>query len=78
MKMTQLNERLKGKIIKRAGTQTLELCIAGYVVTDGWLTDFIIINPHNGEWVQDGALCINKPLKRKLDSIAFNEYKTNK
>lgn len=66
-------------VILKAGTQQLELAPGGYVVTDGWLTDWIILMEHNGTWVRDGVLNINKPIINKLNQIAYNEYiKTNR
>jgi hypothetical protein len=62
-------------VLCKAGKQTLEQDGAGrLVVTDGWLTDWIILYAHRPNWAQDGVLSINKPIRQMLDKLAYEEY----
>lgn len=69
--MTESNISDDATVIVRAGKKTLEEINGKYVVSDGWLTDWIIFYPKgsNRRWSQDGTLYIPKKIREKLDKM---------
>ena len=58
-------------VIASQGKQTLERTANGsYVVTDGWMTDWIVFYDGPWVWAHDGTLNIYKRLREKLNAIA--------
>lgn len=69
--VSQLQGVYNAEVLAHAGNQTLEQTDGGHVVvTDGWLTDWIVFYDHAPRWAHDGTLSINKPLQRKLNKMA--------
>ena len=72
---SQLCETYNAKVLLKSGKQTLELTELGQlVVTDGWVTNWVLLYGHSTEWVQDGVFYINKPIQKELDKLALQEY----
>ena len=60
-------------VLLKDGTITLELHKPGgsVVVTNGWLTNWIIFYGFNGKWASDN-LIVNKKIVKRLNKIAQN------
>ena len=55
-----------GLVLARHGKLTLELTIKnGYVISDGWVSDWVMID-HSGNYIVDGYL---KPKGKLLDTL---------
>lgn len=64
---SQLVPDLEGKVLIKAGLQTLEKTKEdGLAICDGWLTDRLIIYNNKG-WACDGLFKINKPILNFLN-----------
>ena len=62
-----------GYVVLRHKEQTLEYTAKGLVVSDGWLTDWIIIYPHNRQWAQDGVLDFYDEIKEGIERICEDD-----
>lgn len=61
-------------VILKAGKYTIELRQNDLVISDGWLTDWVIIY-NNGKWAHDGVFYnLSKKIKDRLDRIARSVY----
>lgn len=60
-------------VLLKGGNITLELHkpSGNIVLTDGWLTNWIIFYGFNGKWASDN-LIINKKIVKRLNKIAQN------
>jgi hypothetical protein len=66
--LSQIIPVYNATVLIKSGIQTLERTDRGsLVVTDGLLTDWIVVYNHNGKWAQDGVLTINKPIVKFLN-----------
>lgn len=65
---TQVSDSL-GVVMKR-GNVTLELHPRGLVLTDGWVTSWIILYGIGNKWAWDASHTTNKEFYRRLDKIA--------
>jgi len=62
---SQVNPELEGRVLKYAKPWTLEYTNAGLVISNGWMTNWIICYG-NGKWASDW-LVTNKKIKEWLD-----------
>ena len=68
---SQLAEHSNATVLVRDGELTLERTEGNrYVVTDGWLTDWVIFYNHKAQWAQDGVLVFTDKIMNRLDRIA--------
>ena len=73
--ISQLRADLGAVVLCKAGKQTLERTAAGkLVVTDGWLSDWVIIYDHTPTWAADGLFKFNMPIRQYLNKIAGGKH----
>lgn len=73
---SQVNGRYHPKAIKKFGKYTLEMTVAGLVVSDGWQTDWITVY-NDGTWGNDGTFALTKSIRDYLDKNASKLQKQN-
>jgi len=60
---------IDGYVLFKHKEQTLEYTPSGLVVSDGWVTDWIILYNHQREWAQDGTLSFYDEISEAIDRI---------